>query len=77
MITNTLVISKDHKQIFFYKNKDSKDRFEMIAQVCEKSKCVKKKTQRKYLKKNFLINKRNEEQNRIPKTCISLIFSKF
>ena len=51
MITNSLlVILKDHKQ-FFSQYKDPKDRFEMIAQVCEKTKYLEIKQQRKYLEK--------------------------
>ena len=56
MITNSLlVILKDHKQSFS-QYKDPKDRFEMIAQVCEKIKCFGKETIKKTLRKNFLIN---------------------
>ena len=53
MITNSLlVILKDHKH-FFSQYKNPKDRFEMIAQVCEKTKCFEKETIKKTLEKNF------------------------
>ena len=39
----------------------------MITQVCEKTKCFGKETIKKTLRKNFLIDMKNEEQNRILK----------
>jgi len=49
------VILKDHKQIFS-QYKDPKDRFEMIAQVCAKTKYFGKETTKKILEKNFLMD---------------------
>ena len=53
MITNSL---DDLKQTIFSRNKDPKDKFEMIAQVCEKNKVFENKTTKKILEKNFLMD---------------------
>jgi len=54
------VISKDHKQ-FSHKTKILKIDLELDAQVCEKSKCLEKKLQRKHLGKSLELIE-NEEQ---------------
>ena len=52
MITNCLCDLKG-SQIIFSQYKDPKDRFEMIAQICEKTKYFGKETTKKTLGKNF------------------------
>jgi len=58
MITNTLGDLK-RSQTIFSQNKNPKDRFEMIPQVCEKTKCFEKETTKKTFGKNFLIDMKN------------------
>ena len=61
------MISKDHKQ-FFSQYKYLKDRFEMIAQVCEISKCFRKELTKKTLEKKLLDKYvKRRKKTKIPK----------